>query len=66
MSIMSMEKLKKVQMARDEAIRFLKITGKALDRNSKEEGSLFNTREMGAVRRASLDLSQALVYLRKN
>jgi len=57
--------IKKVDKAIEEANRFITIAGKARERLSKDRYAQFGCRETGAVRRASMDLSQALVDIRR-
>jgi hypothetical protein len=59
--------LRKINTAEAEAKRFLEKV-KAVKSRAKEERLIFLTgcRETGALRRASMDLSNALVELRKS
>jgi hypothetical protein len=65
MPIISKEKRVLLEAAITEAFRFSKFAKLALNRDDKETETFFMTREMGQAKRASLDLSQALVKFRR-
>jgi len=55
---------KKVQFAANEATRFV-ITAEIYLERLKDEGEGSGTKESGALRRASMDLTRALAEMRK-
>lgn len=59
---MSEEKLKATIK---EALRFLRIAEPALERLHTDNYAKYGSRETGACRRASMDLTRALAELRK-
>jgi hypothetical protein len=63
--IMGVEKEKALHDVLQECRRFQEFAKAALNRQRKEENFYANTREMGQVRRSSLDLSVALAKFRK-
>lgn len=63
---MSIDKFK---AAKREAQRFIDLVDAALEREAKEKKALYRcyaTKENGAVKRASMDLTRALADLRKS
>lgn len=64
--IMDADKEERLNVAMREAGRFLDFAKIALRRHRRPgAGGMLSTREMGQVRRSSMDLSQALVRLRR-
>ncbi len=64
--IMDADTEERLRATMAEAERFLAVARVAFKRHKAEkEIRMFNTREMGQVRRSSLDLSQALVRFRR-
>lgn len=64
---MRKDKIKKIELAISEAYRFI---GKAVDwkrrLSSDESAYVFSSKEGGAAKRASLDLTRSLAELRKS
>ncbi len=56
---------KKIQVARDEAQRFMFIAYQALERFKKDKMIGLGSKETSACRRASMDLTRALSEMRK-
>ena len=59
-----MNKAAEVRDARDEAVRFVAYCDRYLDRNPVAE-HVYNSKEMGAVKAASLLLTRRLAEVRK-
>jgi hypothetical protein len=63
---MSAAQREAVHNATVECARFMLAADRALARDGKQTiGAFYKTREMGAVKRASLDLAAALVVVRR-
>lgn len=64
--IMSVAQREAIQNAMVECGRFVRAADAAIARDKKQTiGAFYKTKEMGAVKRASLDLARALVAVRK-
>ncbi len=61
----SQELIKRVEDTRREAMRFVDKCNKAVDKLKSDSSAYWRSKEMAACKRASLDLSSALVELRK-
>lgn len=57
--------IEKLDNAIEEARRFLIKAGKAKEQIKAIPGSAYGCKETGAVKRSSMDLSEALIALRK-